>query len=76
MADPMAEAMEDAVVPEPLQLTASLWPLTVTVLVPESYRVVYTALAPPVRVDPDAFGQNEGPPKSVGSPVLEVADSE
>ena len=38
--DAKAEAMDEGVVAEPLQLTVLLWPLTVIVLVPESYRVV------------------------------------
>ena len=36
MFDASPDAIEDVVVPEPLQLTESAWPFTVIVLVPES----------------------------------------
>ena len=36
MAEARPEAMEEVVVPEPLQLTLSAWPFTVMVLEPES----------------------------------------
>ena len=38
--DARAEAIDEVVVPEPLQLTALLCPFAVIVLVPESYTVV------------------------------------
>jgi hypothetical protein len=49
MLDASADAMDELVVPDPLQLALSAWPFTVIVVVPESYRVVYTASLPPVR---------------------------
>ena len=45
-----ADAMDEVVVPDPLQLTVLAWPFTVIVLLPESYTVVYAASRPPVRV--------------------------
>jgi len=40
IAEAKAEAIVEVVVLEPLQLTVSAWPLTVTMLVPESYSVL------------------------------------
>jgi len=40
IADAMAEAIEEMLVPDPLQLLLSPWELTVTVQLPESYTVV------------------------------------
>jgi len=65
--DTSADAIEDVLVPEPLQLTVLLWPLTVIVLAPESYRVVYTTLAPPVSVPPELLLVNEALEKSAES---------
>ena len=54
MAAPNPEAIDEFVVPDPLQIVESPCELTVIVQFPESYTVVYTASLPPVRVEPEA----------------------
>ena len=63
MPDARAEAIEEVVVPDPLQLAESPWEFTVMVQFPESYTVVYTVSCPPVRVDPEYETGKEVPEK-------------
>jgi hypothetical protein len=62
IADASPEAIDEFVVPDPLQFAKSPCELTVSVQDPESYTVVYTASLPPVSVEPEAVAVMCVPP--------------